>query len=186
MLDFLRDTDEEYGEFMSSCVPVYNSSNKPAALVASDISTKEITRTIRQVIINEVLIVALIMLTAAFVYIRFLRRILIQPLMTITDTVNGMVHGSMIDVFKNKTYTDYEFTLERGGVLFVYTGGVPEATAVNDEQYGTDRLIDALCSGPLKERSPERLISAVSEDIARFVGSAPQFDDTTMLAIIRN
>ena len=385
-LDFLRDTDEDYGEFMTSCVPVYNSNNIPVALVAADISTKEITDTIREVIINELLIIALIMLTTALVYIRLFKKILIRPLTTITDTVNGMVdgvmkgseiridvhtndeldilarafekmhgeilnyieastrnaaekerirteldmarslqlsqlpqvtkefterseftiyasmqpakevggdfydfffidddhlaliiadvsgkgipaglfmmmskilinnfsmmglspheilektnkaicannkhkmfvtvwlgimelstgkftaanaghekpliagadgrfelmediHGSMVGVFKNKKYSDYEFTLEKGGALFVYTDGVPEATDTDNEQYGTDRLIDALRSVPQEEKSPERLIDAVCEDIARFVGSAPQFDDTTMLAIIRN
>lgn len=42
-------------------------------------------------------------------------------------------------------------------------------------------MIDALNKDPLAD--PKTLLANVREDVDRFVGEAPQFDDLTMLAI---
>ena len=78
-------------------------------------------------------------------------------------------------------YRDYTLQLEPGARLFVYTDGVAEATDVNNQLYGTDRMIEALraCGEP----SPEQILAGVNQSIEAFVGKAPQFDDLTMLCI---
>ena len=93
-------------------------------------------------------------------------------------------HGFVVGGIENKKYKEYEFTLEKGGILFVYTDGVPEATDSNTQLYGTDRLIEAMN----RERftSCEHLLNTVHEDVDAFVGEAPQFDDLTMMAIKLN
>ena len=90
-------------------------------------------------------------------------------------------HGFVIGAKKNIKCKEYEFTLEKGGTLFVYTDGVPEATNADEELYGTDRLVEELNRHP--DAGPEELLPAVHKDVDRFVGDAPQFDDLTMLAI---
>lgn len=92
---------------------------------------------------------------------------------------HGMVAGAM----EGMHYTEYEMQIENGGCLFVYTDGVPEATNGQNELYGTNRMLDALNQEPLAE--PEHLLHNVKRAVDEFVGDAPQFDDLTMLAIIR-
>ncbi|WP_051588789.1 PP2C family protein-serine/threonine phosphatase [Ruminococcus sp. NK3A76] len=90
-------------------------------------------------------------------------------------------HGFVIGGLKNKKYKEYEFTLQRGGTLFVYTDGVPEATNAAEEMFGTQRLVDTLNEMP--DAAPKELLEGVHEKVNLFVGEAPQFDDLTMLGI---
>ncbi len=76
---------------------------------------------------------------------------------------------------------DYEIDLHDGGTLFVYTDGVPEATAANDNLYGTDRILEALNLYP--NATPAELVKNVKMDVDLFVGDAEQFDDLTILCI---
>ncbi|MBR5164065.1 MAG: serine/threonine-protein phosphatase [Ruminococcus sp.] len=78
-------------------------------------------------------------------------------------------------------YKDYEFTLEKGGSLFLYTDGVAEATNAENELFGTDRMIAALNKDP--QASPKELLENMQQSVSDFVGDAPQFDDLTMLGI---
>ena len=72
-------------------------------------------------------------------------------------------------------------TIEKGGTLFVYTDGVPEATSLNEELYGMDRLIEAMNAH--KDSDAEQLLIDIRASIDEFVGEAEQFDDLTMLCI---
>ena len=90
-------------------------------------------------------------------------------------------HGFVVGGMEGLKYKDYEFTLEKGGTLFVYTDGVAEATNLQDELFGTDRMLAALNEDP--EASPEQLLRNMQSAVDRFVGEATQFDDLTMLAI---
>ena len=76
-------------------------------------------------------------------------------------------------------YTDHTVTLQRGDRLFLYTDGVTEATDADGNLYGEERLLKALRA--TDRTSPKDVLSSVNADIHGFVGSAPQFDDITML-----
>ena len=78
-------------------------------------------------------------------------------------------------------YKDYELTLEKGGSLFLYTDGLPEATNADNVQFGTERLIEILNRN--KELGPHELLPEVQKAVDEFVGDANQFDDLTMLAV---
>ena len=56
-----------------------------------------------------------------------------------------------------------------------------EATDARDELYGEERLQNVLNAH--QEAAPEALLPAVKADIDAFVGTAPQFDDITMLGL---
>jgi len=92
-------------------------------------------------------------------------------------------HGLVLAGFEGSRYREYEFNVEQGGTLFVYTDGVAEATNTENMLFGTDRMLDALNSD--SEASPAELIGNTKKAIDDFVGEAPQFDDITMLCIKR-
>ena len=93
-------------------------------------------------------------------------------------------HGIVLAGFEGAKYTDYEIVLEKGSTLFIYTDGVPEATDANEKLFELDRLEKALNINPAA--SPNELLSNVRGEVDKFVGSTPQFDDLTMLALKYN
>lgn len=89
----------------------------------------------------------------------------------------GFVLGGM----EGMRYQCGAIQLDVGDKIFQYTDGVTEAADKDEEIYGMGRLtkiLEAYSALP-----PDRLLSKVKEDIDRFVGEAPQFDDITMLCL---
>ena len=78
-------------------------------------------------------------------------------------------------------YRAGSMTLEPGDKIFQYTDGVTEATNVNNELYGMERLGTIL--NKVKNGTPHEILPTVKKDIDEFVGEAPQFDDITMLCL---
>ncbi len=68
-----------------------------------------------------------------------------------------------------------------GDTLVLYTDGVTEATNEKDEEYGLERL-EAFVSA-LPELPAEAVIDAIVKDVAKFAGTAPQFDDITLMVL---
>ena len=96
-------------------------------------------------------------------------------------------HDMMVGMEDFVEYREYELQMEPGSRIFVYTDGVPEATAApkgdaKPEMFGTDRMIDALNIDP---NAPlEELLKNVRHSVDTFVGDAEQFDDLTMLSLL--
>ena len=88
-------------------------------------------------------------------------------------------HGFVIGGMEGLKYRNYEIQLHKGSKLFLYTDGVAEATDSNDELYGTERTLGALNDS--KDGEPKAVLEAVKKSVDAFVGTAPQFDDLTML-----
>ena len=56
-------------------------------------------------------------------------------------------------------YKEYEFTIEKDGVLFLYTDGVAEATDTKQELFGIERTLEALNGNEGQDQvSPEKLL----------------------------
>ena len=71
--------------------------------------------------------------------------------------------------------------LKPGDLLYLYTDGVTEATDAENNLFGEARLQAVLqqkMSGDI-----QTVCTQVKDDVDRFVGEAPQFDDITMLAL---
>ena len=88
-------------------------------------------------------------------------------------------HSPAVATMEGIRFREHEFELFPGDTLFVYTDGVPEATNAQDELYGTGRMLEAL--NRHRDKPLDELLRALAEDINQFVGTAPQFDDITML-----
>lgn len=81
-------------------------------------------------------------------------------------------------------YRRNEFFLSPGDEIYLYTDGVTEATDSENRLYGEERLVRFL--NTLHGLSGEEICHAVKDDVADFVGDAPQFDDITMLYLKYN
>ena len=90
-------------------------------------------------------------------------------------------HGFVIGGMTGLKYKEYEWQLEPGSKVFVYTDGIPEATNTANELFGTDRLTEVLRS--VENSAPDEILHAVSDAIHRHAGEAEQFDDETMLCL---
>ena len=91
---------------------------------------------------------------------------------------HGFVIGSLTDV----EYEEYEIKLEPGSGIFLYTDGLPEATASDKSMFGTSRVVAELNRHP--DASPEEQVKKMNEAVSGFVNGAEQFDDLTMLSLI--
>ena len=90
-------------------------------------------------------------------------------------------HGFVIGGMEGVRYKEYEFRMNPGDKLFVYTDGVAEAMDKQDRLFGTDRMIAALNASA--EASPKEVLQGVRKAVDDFVGDAEQFDDLTMLCL---
>ncbi|MCD8241088.1 MAG: PP2C family protein-serine/threonine phosphatase [Lachnospiraceae bacterium] len=90
-------------------------------------------------------------------------------------------HGFVMGVMEDMPHEEYELQLHAGDSIFVYTDGVPDATAADGEQFGRERTLEVLNRKP--DAEPEELLKHVKEDLDSFVGEAEQFDDITMLGM---
>lgn len=78
-------------------------------------------------------------------------------------------------------YHTGKLSLLPGDEIFLYTDGVTEATNINNELYGDERLKE--CLNRSYYSNSEAICRAVKKDVDAFVGEAPQFDDMTMLSL---
>jgi sigma-B regulation protein RsbU (phosphoserine phosphatase) len=88
-------------------------------------------------------------------------------------------HSPAVATMNGITFKEHEFKLNPGDSLYVYTDGVTEATRSDDTLFGVDRMLDSLNKNP--DADPKTMLETVRADIDEFVGTAPQFDDITML-----
>ena len=90
-------------------------------------------------------------------------------------------HGLVLGGMETARYREYEIAFSKGDKLFVYTDGVPEATNIDGELFGTDRMIDAL--NTTVKADPKETLRIVRDSVDKFVDVAEQFDDLTMLCL---
>ena len=87
--------------------------------------------------------------------------------------------GIVIGVLEDFEYETEETYISKGMIL--YTDGITDANNNNGELYGEDRLIEFLNNHNFNEN----MINAVLENINEFTGDADQFDDMTMLMVVK-
>ena len=93
-------------------------------------------------------------------------------------------HGFVVGGLAGVKYKNYEINLSPGDSLFLYTDGVPEAINIDEEQFGTERMVAALNKNP--GEAPRQLLATVRNEVSAFAGDAEQFDDITMLCLKYN
>ena len=87
----------------------------------------------------------------------------------------GVVDGYPFDVL--------DFQLEPGDLAVLFTDGVSEAMAPNDDLYTLERLREFILKGPKKA---DELGKALLADVRRHANGRPQNDDITIMTFGRN
>ncbi|HKP02030.1 MAG TPA: GAF domain-containing SpoIIE family protein phosphatase [Chthoniobacterales bacterium] len=91
--------------------------------------------------------------------------------------VVGIDSGSVFD----RITGDFALSLKRDDCLLLYTDGVTEALDANGDEFGVDRMLECIrASAP--EGAPA-IITRVIDELRSFVGTQPQNDDITLIAI---
>jgi phosphoserine phosphatase RsbU/P len=91
--------------------------------------------------------------------------------------VLGIDSGSVFD----RITGDFALSLKRDDCLILYTDGVTEALDANGDEFGPERMIASICASA-SEGAPA-IIRGLIDELRSFVGSQPQNDDITLIAI---
>ncbi|MGI9086609.1 MAG: PP2C family protein-serine/threonine phosphatase [Chthoniobacterales bacterium] len=91
--------------------------------------------------------------------------------------VLGIDSGSVFDRISN----DFAVPLERDDCLILYTDGVTEALDKAGDEFGLERMMQSVRANAPK--GAPTIISGLIDDLRSFVGSTPQNDDITLIAI---
>jgi sigma-B regulation protein RsbU (phosphoserine phosphatase) len=84
------------------------------------------------------------------------------------------------DVFDRIT-RDFSLELEHSDCLIFYTDGVTEALDTEGDEFGLERMIKSVQASAVKGAA--EIIDRLTEEVRTFMGSQPQNDDITLIAI---
>jgi sigma-B regulation protein RsbU (phosphoserine phosphatase) len=91
--------------------------------------------------------------------------------------------GLPVGLFAKAAYEEGRTHLSAGDLLMLYSDGVTEASDINEEDFGMDRVIDVLKNH--RDSPAAELADRMMKSIDAFVGAAPQHDDITLLVMKR-
>jgi serine phosphatase RsbU (regulator of sigma subunit) len=91
--------------------------------------------------------------------------------------------GPVLGILPIAPYREDHAHVDRGGLLVLYSDGVTEATNTNQDEFGEERLIEALrCH---RTEPAAAIVDAVMKEVVQFAAGAPQADDITLLVAKR-
>lgn len=91
--------------------------------------------------------------------------------------------GPVIGIMPDAVFSTREITLEKNDLVLAYTDGIPDARNVENDFFGSERLLELLGRGVT---TPAALLKDIEERLRQFIGTADQFDDITLLAVKRD
>jgi sigma-B regulation protein RsbU (phosphoserine phosphatase) len=91
--------------------------------------------------------------------------------------------GIPLGMFEDMTWEQRIVQLAPGDLLVLYTDGVTEAQNRQEEFFGEERLLEVVRAD--LGRSAQGLQDALMAQVREFVGDAPQFDDITLMVLVR-
>ena len=96
--------------------------------------------------------------------------------------LSGMPLMNLLAGMEGVRYRENTLQLHPGDQLYLYTDGVTEATDLNKELFGEERLLAVLNEEP--DLPVEEPLPKIKARIDQFAGEAEQFDDITMLSLL--
>ncbi len=104
-----------------------------------------------------------------------------NPPMVLTDEIRKLpVEANLpLGIMQGMVFIEQEIDLNRDDAIFLYTDGLTEAENAEKEQFGEERVVEALHG----RKSSDEHLKNISRQVRLFVGDAPQSDDLTMLFI---
>jgi serine phosphatase RsbU (regulator of sigma subunit) len=91
--------------------------------------------------------------------------------------------GIPLGIVPDTSWTAETVGLEPDDILVLYTDGITEAQNANRELFDVERLLDAARSS--REHTALAVQDAILAAVDRFVGDAAQFDDLTVMTLVR-
>jgi sigma-B regulation protein RsbU (phosphoserine phosphatase) len=89
----------------------------------------------------------------------------------------GMVCG----ILENNTYHEADLELQSDDILLFYTDGLDEARNVENQFFGLERVGEVIRAN--RERPANEIVTALRDEVNRFVGSRERSDDLTLILI---
>jgi len=93
----------------------------------------------------------------------------------------GMVLGIDSGNVFDRLTSDVAVPLERDDCLVLYTDGVTEAIDTEGDEFGVERMIQSVRASAMY--GAPAIVTRLIDDLRNFVGSQPQNDDITLIAI---
>ena len=90
-------------------------------------------------------------------------------------------NGTVIGLLESAHYEQGSVRLGPGDVLILFTDGISEAMDLDDEEWGEDRLVEAVRN--CRVLSAQQLLECIFDAATRFAGTAPQHDDMTLVVV---
>ncbi|HEV8589925.1 MAG TPA: GAF domain-containing SpoIIE family protein phosphatase [Pyrinomonadaceae bacterium] len=105
------------------------------------------------------------------------------PILIDTD---GKAHfeergGVPLGMFRDSRYYEYYATIDAGQIFILYTDGVTEATNPAGEEYGRDRLADAVLRA--RELPAREIIDSIHRDLMSWTDGQGATDDVTFFVV---
>ena len=89
--------------------------------------------------------------------------------------------GPVIGLMEGCAYQQARVILEPGDLLVAYTDGISEAMNADDEEWGEDRLMDAVRA--CRRETANAMTASILQAADSFVAGAPQHDDMTTVIV---
>ena len=89
--------------------------------------------------------------------------------------------GLPLGMFRNTRYYEYYQAIEAGQILVLYTDGVTEAAGAGGEEYGRERLEEAVRAN--RDLSARDLITTIQQDVLRWTEGRGATDDMTFFIV---
>jgi sigma-B regulation protein RsbU (phosphoserine phosphatase) len=89
--------------------------------------------------------------------------------------------GLPLGMFRDTRYYEYYLPIEAGQTLVLYTDGATEAAAPAGEEYGRNRLVEAVRAG--RDKSARQMIDFIYNDVFEWTGGRGSGDDVTFVVI---
>ena len=89
-----------------------------------------------------------------------------------------------IGITKDATWGNNTITLLPGDALILYTDGIPEAQNESGELFGEKSLLDVIRAN--QGKSAGDLQASILDAVHKFVEDAPQYDDITIMVLVRD
>jgi serine phosphatase RsbU (regulator of sigma subunit) len=111
---------------------------------------------------------------------------LLRPRQAGTPNAVQLLHrtGMPLGILEGTTWEQNTVQFAPGDVLVLYTDGVTEAHNAQEELFGQERALKAAQAN--LERSAQDIMDALLAEVREFVGNAPQFDDITLMVVVRD
>lgn len=99
-----------------------------------------------------------------------------------TGTPLGLMDPNLVKLMT--PYEEREFELHAGDSVALFSDGVTEAQDEDENEFGEQHTADFI--RPIAQEPASSIVEKVFDEIDRFAGNAPQYDDITLFVIKRN